>query len=110
MRTQELRAERRFPVSLRGTLNAGEAPFPCLVENMSEKGFFIVSGREHSVGQSLDFRCALFPEKFLECKLEVRHVSDDGVGTKIVNIDRKSTDLCHLYLQEQYADRFTRSV
>ena len=109
MRTQEMRAETRIPVSQRGTLNAAGMSYPCLVQDMSTKGFFIVSSREHSVGQALGFRCAFSPEKLLECKLEVRHVSDMGVGAKIVEIDEKGVNLCRLYLQEQYADKLNRS-
>ena len=109
MRTQEQRAEPRVPISRRGTLKSGEIWFPCLVQDMSKKGFFLVSSREHQVGQSLEFRCALFPEKHLECKVEVKHVNEMGVGAQIVQIDQKGIDLCQLYLQEQYADRLNKS-
>ena len=109
MRTQEQRAEPRIPVSRRGTLKSGEIWFPCLVQDMSKKGFFLVSNRPHAVGQAIDLRCALFPERHLECKVEVRHVNDMGVGAKSVEIDQKSLDLCTLYLQEQYADRLNKS-
>ena len=109
MRTQEMRAETRIPVSQRGTLTAGDAWYPCLVQDMTTKGFFIVSSREHAVGQALGFRCAFSPEKLLECKVEVRHVNDTGMGAKIVEIDEKGANLCQLYLQEQYADKLNRS-
>lgn len=109
MRAREQRSEPRLAVSRRGTLKSGELWFPCLVQDMSKLGFFLVTSREHSVGQSLDLRCALYPEKHLECKVEVRHVNDMGVGTKIVEIDQKGIDLCQLYLQEQYADRLNKS-
>ena len=109
MRTNEQRAEPRISVSRRGTLKSGEIWFPCLVQDMSKKGFFLVSSREHSVGQSLEFRCAFFPEKHLECKLEVRHVNEMGVGAKITEIDPKGLELCQLVLQEEYADRLNKS-
>ena len=109
MRTQEQRAEPRVSVSRRGTLKSGETWFPCLVQDMSKKGFFLVSSRPHAVGQAMEFRCALFPEKHLECKVEVRHVNDMGVGAQIVEIDQKGIDLCQLYLQEQYADHLNKS-
>ena len=109
MRPQEQRAEPRMSVSRRGTLKSGEIWFPCLVQDMSKKGFFLVSNRAHRVGQSLDLRFALYPEKNLECKVEVRHVNEMGVGAQIVEIDQKGIDLCQLYLQEQYAERLNRS-
>ena len=108
MRTQEQRAEPRVSISRRGTLKSNEIWFPCLVQEMSKKGFFLVSNRAYTVGQSLDLRCALYPEKHLQCKVEVRHVNEMGVGAQIVEIDQKGIDLCQLYLQEQYAERFNR--
>lgn len=109
MRTQEQRTEPRVAISRRGTLKSGEIWFPCLVQEISKKGFFLVSSREHTVGQSMELRCALYPEKNLECKVEVRHVNEMGVGAQIVEIDQKGIDLCQLYLQEQYSDRLNRS-
>jgi hypothetical protein len=83
--------------------------FPCLIQDMSGSGFLVLCSREVVVGQVLDFRCELFPGKRLECKIEVRHVSDAGVGTKIVDIDPRGADLCQLYLQEQYSEKLNRS-
>ena len=76
---------------------------------MSTKGFFIVSSRDHAVGQSLAFRCTFAPEKSLECKVEVRHVNDVGMGAKIIDIDERGANLCQVFLQEQYADQLNRS-
>ena len=98
-----------MPISNRGTVKAGEIWWPCLVQDMSKKGFFLVSNREYHVGQSLDLRFALFPEKHLECTVEVKHVNETGVGAEIVEIDQRGMDLCQLYLQEQYADRLNKS-
>jgi hypothetical protein len=109
MKTQDLRAEARIPVRQRGTLNAGETWFPCLIQDMSENGFLIMCSRELTVGQVLEFRCELFPAKLLECKIEVRHVGDTGLGTKIVEIDKRGASLCQLFLQEQYSDRLNKS-
>ena len=104
-----MRSEPRISVSHRATLNAGEAWYPCLIQDMSTKGFFIVSSRDHEVGQSLGFRCSFAPEKSLECKLEVRHVNDMGMGAKITDIDEKGATLCRVFLEEQYADQLNRS-
>ncbi len=105
MRAKDLRAEVRVPVSHRGTLNTGDDWFPCLIVNMAENGIMILSNRELPVGQVLEFRCEIFPGKLLECKLEVVHVSDAGLGTKIIEIDKKGISLSELFLQEQYADK-----
>jgi hypothetical protein len=113
MKGRELRAEARIAVRERGSLkdgslnigsfDTGDAWFPCVVRDMSDRGFLILCSKELSVGQILEFRCELFPEKTLNCKLEIRHISESGMGTKIIEIDEKGTKLCKLYLEEQYS-------
>jgi len=56
-----------------------------------------------------EFRCELFPEKTLKCKIEVRHISPKGMGTKIREIDGRGTSLVQLYLQEQYSLKLNKS-
>jgi hypothetical protein len=105
MSTKDLRAEVRIPVRHRGKLKSGKDWFPCLIENMGETGIMIMSNRVFPVGQVLEFRCELFPGKFLNCKLEIMHVNDTSVGTKIIEIDKWGSRLCQLYVQEHYADK-----
>ena len=96
----------RVPVSQKGTLSSGGSLwFPCLIVDMSDSGILMMSNREIPVGQVLDYRCELFPGKFLECKLEVMHVDDTRLGTKIVEIDENGMSLCKLFLEEQYAHK-----
>jgi hypothetical protein len=108
MKGRELRAEARIPVKEKGSLSAGslgieDAWFPCVVQDMSDRGFLILCSKELAVGQLLEFRCQLFPEKTLTCKIEVRHVSTQGMGTKVVEIDNRGASLVKLYLEEQYS-------
>ena len=105
MQGRELRAEARIAVTQRGQLNAGETWFPCVVLDMSNRGFQMLCARSIDVGQVLDFRCELLPQKVLDCKLEVRHLHDDALGTRIVEIDERGQDLCQQFLEEQYSDR-----
>ena len=105
MAIENKRAEQRVPVNYRGTLMLEDASFPCLVEDMSKGGILVMSSREFPVGQVLGFKCELFPGKVLECKVEVRHVSDQTFGMQIVEIDEYGSQLCQLYLDEQYADK-----
>jgi len=108
MKGRELRAEARIAVRERGSLRRGvvsteDAWFPCMVQDMSDSGFLILCSKEVPVGQILEFRCQLFPEKTLNCKIEVRHVSPHGTGTKVVEIDNRGSSLVKLYLEEQYS-------
>lgn len=115
MKGRELRGEARIAIRERGSLrgvaaSAGEDWFPCMVQDMSDTGFLILCSKELSVGQVLDLRCELFPEKTLNCKIEVRHVSPRGTGTKVVEIDSRGTRLIELYLEEQYSLKLNSKI
>jgi hypothetical protein len=77
---------------------------------MSNGGFLIMPTVTLEPGQVLDFVFELYPGSTLECKIEVRHVGDSGVGTRINEIDETGARLCQLYLQEHYSSRLDRSV
>lgn len=109
MKTRNLRAEGRISIRERGSLRSGDAWFPCMVVNMSNKGFLIDCSKQLVVGQVLEFRCELYPGKHLDCKIEIRHIGEAGMGTKIVEIDDKGTRLCELYLEEQYSHKLKPS-
>lgn len=72
---------------------------------MSDSGFLLMSTRPLDVGQILDFQCELQPGKHLKCKLQVKHASDGGIGTRITEIDAEGRKLCQSYLQEHYSKR-----
>lgn len=113
MKGRELRAEARIPVKEKGALKegvltagtvaVGDEWFPCTIQDMSDSGFLILCSKDLPVGQALDLRCELFPGRTLACRIEVRHVSHRGMGTKVVEIDNRGTGLIKLYLEEQYS-------
>jgi len=106
MKRTELRAQARIKVSQRAMLNSGEpAWFPCMVVDASDHGFLILCNKTFSVGQILQLRGELVPQKTLDCKIEVRQATDSEMGAKIVEIDNKGTGLLQMYLQEQYSGR-----
>ena len=96
-------------VRQRGSLKAGEEWFPCLVQDMTSIGFLLMCSRDLKVGQVLEFKCELFPDRLLTCKLEVVHVTEGNVGTKIIDIEPRGARLCQLFLQEQYSHRLNKS-
>ena len=100
---QELRAEVRVPVLQRASLSAGSDWFACMVMDMSNSGLLFVSNKQLEVGQTLEFRCELFPGRRLECMIEIMHSSNDSAGAMITEIDEKATKLLHDYLEEKLA-------
>ena len=105
MKKSELRGETRLRTSLKAELSSGGHWFSCRILDMSDTGFSIICNKQLAPGQVLDFRCELYPGKFLDCKIEIKHVDDTCAGTKIVEISKKGASLCQLFLQEKYFDR-----
>ena len=105
---RNMRAGTRLEVNQRGSLNAGNAWFPCLIVDMSDGGILLMSNREFPIGQILAFKSELFPDRVLECKVEVMHVDDTRLGTKIIEVSDAGRKLCQAYLEEQYAERLDK--
>src|SRR2546423_8217230 len=106
----ERRTERRIKVSRRATLVDGANASPCLIEDFSSKGFFIISNYQFSVGQILELKCEVYPQKTLECKIEIRHINDTCLGTMIVDISKEGSALLEQFLQEYYSLKLNRST
>jgi hypothetical protein len=103
-----LRAELRVAISKKGTLVGPGAWIPCLIQDISSNGFLIICDRNRTigeipevVGEILELKCELYPEKFLQCKVEVRHITDMCLGTKIVEIGDAELSLCRQFIDEQ---------
>ena len=107
---RERREERRVKLSKRAALLVGAGSVPCLLEDFSSKGFFIVSNRKFSIGQVLDLKCELYPKKILHCRVEVKHIEDTCVGVKIVTISKDGSILLQQFLQEYYSLKLDRST
>ena len=97
-------------MSLRATLVDGITSFPCLLEDVSGKGFFLISNRQFFVGQLLELKCELYPEKILRCKIEIRHINETCLGTMIVEISKEATALLQQFLQEYYSLKLNQSI
>jgi len=105
---KELRASLRIAVTRRGALETGERHFPCIVQDMSDDGLLFICTRDLEIGQILDFSCELYPDESFECKLEVVHITNGGVGARIVNLDEKTRELIHSFLEERATEKMRR--
>ena len=102
------RSEARVSVREQGSLKPNGVWYPCTVLNMSNHGFLIACAHKLSVGQGAEFKCELYPGQQLECKIEIKHVSAAGAGSRIVDIGPRAIRLCQLYLEEQYSNQLTK--
>ena len=103
MKNYELRAEVRVPITHRGTIGVLSAWFPCLIQDFSSKGFQIMCTEKVQVGDILELKCELYPERFLQCRVEVRHINDDCLGTKIVEVSDAGLMLCRQFIDEHFS-------
>jgi hypothetical protein len=101
MSQPELRNEPRVPVSFRGTLTLGEKSAACHIQNMCSRGFLIRASKELPVGQLVHLTCELYPDRWIECNVQVRHVNRDCLGAKVIEISDEAKSICRRYLQEQ---------
>jgi hypothetical protein len=100
MKADELRAEVRVPITHRGMLGAPNAWHPCMIQDFSSKGFLIICTLQLHVGDILELKCELYPKRVLQCKIEVRHIKDDCVGTRIVEVSDAGLKLCQQFIDE----------
>lgn len=106
MAKQNARGEPRLSFSRRAQLTFGGATSAGLVQDVSMKGFLIMSTRQFNVGDILDLRVELEPNQPVECKVKVsRLTSDDCIGTEIVEISEAGRRSCQQFIEAHYADR-----
>lgn len=79
-----------------------------MIEDMSTKGFLIITTIKLGVGVVLELKCELFPGQVLQCMVEVRHVSDDCVGTMIVKISDEGISLCRKFIDRHAKAKSSR--
>lgn len=105
MTKAELRKEPRIPRARKATLTLAGTSVPCVMQDLSMKGFLIMCTRPVAVGAELELKCELYPERFMTCKIHVRHVSDMCLGTEIMEISESSARLCREFIEEHYSER-----
>jgi hypothetical protein len=105
MTKAELRKEPRIPRGRKGTLIIAGMSVSCVVQDLSTKGFLIMCTRPFPVGTELELKSELYPERFMTCKIRVRHVSDMCLGTEIVEMSESSLRLCREFIEEHYSER-----
>lgn len=105
MSKAELRTEPRVAKGRKATLIVAGVSVPCVIQDISTKGFLVMCTKPFAAGDVLELKCELYPGRFLSCKIQVRHVSDMCLGTQIVEIHDTEKRLCLEFLEEHYADR-----
>ena len=93
---------RRFHVSRKGELRVDERRFNGLIQNISQKGMFVISNYDVEVGMELWIKVELEPGLPFEGKLKVRHFDDGSFGAEIIEADPQSRSNWERFLETHY--------
>jgi hypothetical protein len=93
---------RRFQVSREGALRLDENEFNGLIQNISQKGMFIISNYDLEVGMELWIKVELAPGLPFEGKIKVRHFDDGCFGAEIIEADPQSRNNWKAFLETHY--------
>lgn len=80
------RREHRYKDTSRGSIEYLGASYLCMVHDISQQGLHLLSGAAVDVGDRMSVELQLSDDARLSCLIEVRHVTPDGLGAKIIYI------------------------
>lgn len=91
----------RFKASLKGCIEYSGSSFLCLVEDVNERGFQLLSIAAPEVGDQMRFTLQVSHDAQLSCLIEVRHVASDGfLGARIIAIDAADASVLRRLVDE----------
>jgi hypothetical protein len=93
---------RRFQVSRKGELRLDEHRFKGLIQNISQKGMFVVSNYDLQIGMELWIKVELAPGLPFEGKIKVRHFDDGCFGAEVIEADPQSRKNWQQFLETRY--------
>lgn len=97
---REQRRSPRIPISRRGELSYKGVRFPCLLHDISARGFLICSARNPVVGQQFGLSVELTPGHRHQCKIQVRHVENGCLGAEITEVGEQEYKLFQHFVQQ----------
>lgn len=80
------RREPRYRDTFRGSVEYHESTYLCMVHDLSQEGVHLLCGAAVDVGDRMNLRLQLAEDAGFACLIEVRHVTPDGLGARIIYI------------------------
>ena len=94
---------RRFQISRRGELFYEDHRFACLLQDISEKGMFIICNYDLEIGLELEVKFELEPGSDFRAKIKVRHFEDGCFGAEMVEADPRSQSDWNQFMEVHFA-------
>jgi hypothetical protein len=101
---RETPRDTRFPYSRRGELNDKGTRFPCLIQDISVKGLFIICARNPVVGQELGVKFELTPGHIHQCQIRVQHIDNGCFGAEITNAGEHEDQVFQQFIQKRFKE------
>ena len=101
---RELRRNPRVPISRRGELSYKGTRFPCLIQDISVRGFFIICARNPVVGQELGVRFELTPGHVHQCKIRVQHIDNGCFGAEITEAGEPEDKVFQQFVENRFRE------
>ena len=94
---------RRFPISRRGELTYEEHCFPCLIQDVSEKGMFIICNYDLDPDLELNVKFDLEAGLPFQARINVRHFKDGCFGAQIAEAGPQSAANWTRFLENNFS-------
>jgi hypothetical protein len=101
---RQLPRDIRFRHSRRGELSDKDTRFPCLIQDISAKGLFIICARDPKVGQELGVRFELTSGQFHQCKIRVQHIDNGCFGAEITDAGEHENKVFQQFVEKCFRE------
>jgi PilZ domain len=101
---REFPRDARFPYCRRGELSYQRVRFPCLIQDISARGFFIICARDLVIGQELEVRFELTPGCFHQSKIRVQHIDNGCFGAEITDAGKQDGQALQQFVAECFRE------
>ena len=93
----------RFKDSFGGRIEYLGSSYPCLVQDISPRGLYLVSGAPVNTGDRMRVDLHISQDARFSCVIEIRQVTSDGLSAEIVDIADADAGVLNGRIHEHYS-------
>ena len=98
----------RFTVTPKCDIFFEDKMYKALVQDLSDNGMLLLCSRDFDPGAIIGVHLNLAAGVTVDCEVEVRHCTDQGIGTKIDYMDDQNRKAYQGYLQEFFSQQLDK--
>jgi len=77
--------------------------FACLVQDISQKGMFLICNYDLEIGLELEVQFELEPGTAFKARIKVRHFDDGCFGAETLEVDSQSDSALQQFLETHFS-------